>query len=169
MYTLKHPNKIENPLRPSLQPWWKKYCLVCIPVFSSFFTCFPDILDEEGVLMILDELEVQNWSFTNLGSREDFSSKFRCRRAADIEFPAFALHVTDNYACGLRPGRRTRARLCPWSRILNLSTKHPAISRLVQKWSRYVAIKLLHDSAANIVICFSKIQCLFWLFKPYFS
>ena len=166
MYT--HPNKIENPLRQSLQPWWKKYCLVCILVFSSFFTCFHDILDEEGVLMILDELEVQNWSFTNLVLVKTFPQNFAVDGLPTSSF-SLALHVTDNYACGLRPRRRTRARLRSRSRILNLSTKHPAISRLVQKWSRYVAIKLLHDSAANIVICFSKIHCLFWLFKAYFS
>lgn len=138
MYTLKHPNKIENPLRQSIQPWWNKYCSVCFPVFSCFLLVFTtaimllidDNLDEEGVLMILDKLEVQNWSFTNLVLVKIFPQNFVVDGLPTSSFPP-ALDA-DNYACGRRPMRRTRARLRSQSRILKLSTKHPEISRLVQ-------------------------------------
>ena len=46
-----------------------------------------DTLDEEGILMIFDQLEVQTQHCKSRSLGDDFSSKFRCRRGAD-EFPA---------------------------------------------------------------------------------
>ena len=44
-----------------------------------------ETLDNEDFFMILDEVEVQN-SPCKSRSREDVSSKFRCRQAVDNEF-----------------------------------------------------------------------------------
>ena len=46
-----------------------------------------DTLDEEDVLMIFDEFEAQTHLCKSRSRGDHFSSKFRCRRAADDEFP----------------------------------------------------------------------------------
>ena len=78
--------------------------------------CMDDTLHEENVLMILDELNYKTVVRKSRSRKDDFSSKLRCRRAADNSFLP-ALHVKDNYACGLRQRKQTRTRLR--SRILN--------------------------------------------------
>ena len=48
-----------------------------------------ETLDEEDLSIIFDELKVQNSLYEPLSRKDDFSSKPRCRRAADDEFCAY--------------------------------------------------------------------------------
>ena len=65
-----------------------------------------DTLDKEDVLTIFEELEVQN--FVNLVLVETtFPQNFVVDERPTTIFPP-ALHVTDNYACELRPSKQTR-------------------------------------------------------------
>ena len=74
-----------------------------------------DTPDEEDVLTIFAALEVPN--LVNLVLLETtLSQNFVVNERPATSFPP-VLHVTDIYACGLRPSKQTRTRLCSCPRF----------------------------------------------------
>ena len=88
-----------------------------VSCFYPSFACVGDTFHEDA-LMIFDKLEIRIHICKSRSREDDFSLKFRCHRAADIEFDSSpALHVTDNYVHSLVPCTSKQTRLGSRSRI----------------------------------------------------